>query len=104
MSEVVPAHSWVQIESTVLSPDERSPHLPEETAACPLVLWVKGFLKGPALVGDMVEIETIIGRTLSGKLLEVNPPYEHTFGRPIPELLEVRKDFRSLSCRGGAPQ
>ncbi len=104
MSEVVPARSWVQIESTVLSPEERSPHLPEETASCPLVLWVKGFLKHPALPGDMVEIETIIGRRLSGKLLEVNPPYEHTFGRPIPELLEVREDFRRLSGRGGAEQ
>ncbi len=101
MSQVVPARTWVQIESTVLSPGERAPSLPEDTAACPLVLWVKGFLKHQALVGDVVEIETIIGRTLSGKLLEMNPPYEHTFGRPIPELLSVREEFRRLSSPGG---
>jgi hypothetical protein len=102
MNRKVPARAWVQIESVVLRPEERAPNLPEETRECPLLLRVKGFLKEEAMLGDTVEIETIIGRTFSGKLLEINPPYEHTFGRPIPELLSVREEFRRLSSPGGA--
>ena len=104
MSQIIPARSWVQIERIVLPTQERSPHIPEETAACPLVLWVKGFLVNEAHLGDTVEIETIIGRKLSGKLLEVNPLYEHNFGRPIPELLEVREEFRKISSKGDRHQ
>lgn len=92
--------SWVQIEQVVLKPGERAPHVPEDTKAVPLMLWVKGTLLEDAFIGDTVEIETAIGRRMSGKLVAENPPYTHGFGRPIPELLTVGAEFRALAERG----
>ncbi|NLL37643.1 MAG: 2-amino-4-ketopentanoate thiolase [Fretibacterium sp.] len=94
---MIAAGSWVQIEQTVLRPEERAPQIPEETKKTPLLLWTKGFLKHEARLGDIVEVETIIGRTLQGKLVAFNPPYTHGFGAPIPELLQVGQSFRQLA-------
>ena len=100
MQELVPQGAWVQIERTVLRPDERAPHIPEETRKVSLMLWTKGFLDHEARLGETVEIRTAIGRRLTGKLVAVNPPYVHGFGRPIPELLEVGNELRSLIAKG----
>jgi len=97
----VPKGSWVQIEQVVLRPEERAPQVPEATKAVPLMLWVKGTLLEDATLGETVEIETAIGRRLSGRLVAENPPYIHGFGRPIPELLAVGKEFRALIERSG---
>jgi len=94
--KAVPSGTWVQIETTVLEPEERANHLPEETKKCPLMLWVKGFLEEDAEIGQEVTVRTIIGRSLKGKMIAVNPPYEHNFGRTIPELLTVGKELRDL--------
>ena len=88
--------SWVQVEQVVLEPGERAPQVPEDTKAVPLMLWVKGTLLEEASIGDTVEIETAIGRRMSGKLVAENPPYIHGFGRPIPELLGVGAELRAL--------
>ncbi len=88
--------SWVQIEQTLLEPGERAPQVPKETQQTPLKLWVKGYLQEDAEIGERVRIKTIIGRRLEGKLLAENPRYEHDFGRPIPELLSVGKEFRKI--------
>lgn len=92
--------SWVQIEQVVLEPGERAPHVPEDTKTVPLMLWVKGTLLEDASIGDTAEIETAIGRRMSGKLVAENPPYIHGFGRPIPELLGVGAELRALLERG----
>ncbi len=92
--------SWVQIEQVVLEPGQRAPQVPEDTKAVSLMLWVKGTLLEEASVGDTVEIETAIGRRLTGKLVAENPPYIHGFGRPIPELLTLGNEFRALIERG----
>jgi len=97
----VPKGSWVQIEQVVLKPEERAPQVPEDTKAVPLMLWVKGTLLEDASLGETVEIETAIGRRLTGKLVAENPPYTHGFGRPVPELLSVGKEFRELIERSG---
>jgi len=60
------------------------------------MLWVKGFLEEDAEIGQEVTVRTIIGRSLKGKMIAVNPPYEHNFGRTIPELLTVGKELRDL--------
>ncbi len=96
----VPKGSWVQIEQVVLEPEERAPQVPEDTKAVPLKLWVKGTLLEDASIGDTVEIETAIGRRLTGKLVAENPPYTHGFGRPVPELLTLGNEFRALFERG----
>lgn len=97
----VPKGSWVQIEQVVLKPEERAPQVPEDTKAVPLMLWVKGTLLEDASLGETVEIETAIGRRLTGKLVAENPPYTHGFGRPVQELLSVGKEFRELIERSG---
>lgn len=86
----------MQIESTVLEPSERAPQIPEETRKTPLVMRTKGFLKQNAQSGDEVTVETVTGRTLRGRLVAVNPPYEHGFGAPIPELFSVGRQFLEL--------
>ena len=88
---------WVQIHIVVLQPEERSDRLPEETSSVPLEMWAKGFLLNEeARLGDSVEIETEIGRRLQGSLSAVNPGYTHSFGAPIPELLQAGRQLRSL--------
>jgi len=86
---------WVEIERVLLEPGDRSSSLPPETADKPLVMWVKGFARGDAAIGDDVEVETMSGRVVSGKLSAVSPGYTHTFGSPIPELTAVGKDLRA---------
>jgi hypothetical protein len=87
---------WVQIHRIVLKPEERSPHLPEDTKKVPLEVWQKGFITHDASIGDEVEIETVIGRRVKGKLVRVNPVYEHNFGKPVPELLTIGMELRKF--------
>lgn len=94
-------NDWVQIHSIVLKPEERSPHLPEDTKKVPLEVWQKGFITHDATIGDEVEIETVIGRKVKGKLVTVNPVYEHNFGKPVPELLTIGMELRKF-LEGGS--
>ncbi len=88
------AGDWVEVERVLLEPVDRSTNLPEETAAQPLRMWVKGFARSAAVVGDAVTVETMTGRVVTGTLTDVNPGYTHTFGRPTPELTHVGRDLR----------
>ena len=85
---------WVQIRSTVLKPEERAPQVPEDTKKTPLVMWVKGYLNNDAAVGTECEITTITGRVVKGMLEEVEPVYQHNFGKYIPELDVIRDQVR----------
>jgi len=96
----IPAGTWVQIETVVLEAGNRAEHLPEDTKSHPLQMWVKGYLGEEAQIGDIVTIETIIGRHLQGKLIAENPPYKHNFGRALPELLSVGAELRNLIRMG----
>lgn len=87
---------WVQIHRVVLNPGERSPQLPEDTKKVPLEMWQKGFITHDAIIGDKVEIETVIGRKVKGKLVRVNPVYSHNFGKPVRELLTIGMELRKL--------
>ncbi len=81
--------SWVEIEQVILTPAERAQSLPEDTKKVPYMMRISGFLSAEAELGQDVTIETIIGRKLSGKLVNVNPSYLHTFGNTVPELLKI---------------
>jgi len=94
MTERCNAGDWVEIESVLLDPADRSSNLPEDTAAQPLRMWVKGFARAASAVGDEVEVETMTGRTVTGRLSDINPGYTHTFGRPAPELTHVGRELR----------
>ena len=97
------AGEWVEVERVLLEPAERASNLPAETASQPLVTWVKGFASSPAGLGEEVEVETMTGRRVTGRLSAINPGYFHTFGQPIPELTHVGADLRArlLAFRAG---
>jgi hypothetical protein len=96
--------TWVEVHDVVLAPGERAPQLPEDTGRVPLEMRVKGVLVAPAAVGEDAEIVTAAGRRLRGRLVEVNPPYRHGFGAPIPELAAIGTEARALLKAGGDGQ
>jgi hypothetical protein len=96
MAERVAHGAWVEIYGVVLTPIERSPHIPEDTKRLPLEMRVKGFLVAAASVGEEVEVITPAGRRLRGTLKEVNPAYSHGFGSPIAELSAIGGEVREL--------
>lgn len=88
---------WVRIYSVVLRPDERQGSLPEDTKKVPFEMWDKGFLiNDSAQIGDAVEVETIIGRKISGELVEANPNFEINYGAGVTETLYIGKQLRKL--------
>lgn len=89
------AGDWVEVERVLLEPADRAANLPEDTAAQPLRMWVKGYAKAGAAVGGEVAVETMTGRSVTGVLTEVNPGYTHTFGKPAPELTAIGRDLRA---------
>ncbi|HBG0032534.1 TPA: 2-amino-4-ketopentanoate thiolase, partial [Clostridioides difficile] len=64
-------NDWVIIHNIVLTPEERAPQVPEDTKKVSLEMWVKGFIKSDASIGDLVEVKTITGRLVKGNLLKV---------------------------------
>ena len=92
---------WVRIHKIVLNVGERAPNIPEDTQSVPLEMWDKGFLlNDEAKIGDQVEIETYIGRRVTGNLLEVNPFWDHDYGKAVPELLYIGRQARELLEEG----
>ena len=88
---------WVRIHKIILEVGQRATNIPEDTQNVPLEMWDKGFLLNEkANIGEEVEVETYIGRTIKGKLIEVNPYYKHDFGKSVPELLYIGKQARSI--------
>ncbi len=85
--------TWVEIEQVIFPPEQRAQSLPEDTRKVPYILRASGFLLAEADLGEEARIQTIIGRTLSGKLITLNPSYTHSFGKTIPELLTIGTEF-----------
>lgn len=97
---IVPKGTWVQIEQQILTAEERAPQVPADTAKVPLIMVTKGFLEGEAKIGEIVEIKTLSGRALAGKLVRVLPRFAHDFGEAVPELLAIGPTVRTL-LKGG---
>ena len=91
---------YVNIYSVVLTADERAPQVPEDTKKVPLETWVKGFLNHDADLNDEVEITTMTGRIVKGKLVETEPTYSHSYGNHIPEVLKIGRDLREILFGG----
>ena len=87
---------WVRIHSVVLKAEERTAKIPEDTQKCDLEMWTKGFLCADAEIGDEVEIETAVGRIEKGTLIEVNPYYTHSYGKFVPEIIQIDKQLREI--------
>ena len=92
---------WVRIHKIMMPAGERAPQVPEDTAEVPFEMWQKGFLVNEkAETGSIVEIETVIGRKVSGTLLEVNPYYTHSFGKCVPEILKIDMQLKTAMKEG----
>lgn len=87
---------WVQICSVVLPAGQRASQVPEDTRACDLLMWVKGFIRDDAEMGAEAEVLTVTGRRERGTLCAVNPGYVHSYGSFVPELLQVQMQLREL--------
>ena len=97
MGDKIAKGTWVQIHNIVLKAEERTAKLPDDTKKVPLEMWVKGFLKEDAAIGDTVTVETITGREETGTLVEAEPAYPHGFGDIyIPELLQIGLQARAI--------
>ena len=82
--------TYVRIRRTILNPEERSQNLPKDTKKVPFKMWIKGYLLEDSDLFDIVTIKTITGRYETGRLKEAMPPYKHSYGDFIPEILILR--------------
>jgi len=93
-------NDWALIQWTTLTCDERAPQVPDDTKKVPLETWVKGYLQADAEIGDQVTVQTVTGRLETGKLIEVNPTYRHSFGEFVPEILEIDRRLQAALYGG----
>ena len=82
MIELIEKGTWVEIHNIVLEVTDRAPQVPEDTRKVPLEMHVRGFLVSPAAIGDDVDIETLSGRHLRGRLA-AEDAYETALGSPF---------------------
>lgn len=92
---------WVRIHSVVLKAEERTAKIPADTQKCDLEMWTKGFLTEDAEIGDEVTVITASNRKEKGKLIEVNPYYTHSYGKFVPEIVQIDKQLREIMDFGG---
>lgn len=92
---MVKKNTWVQIEKVILEPINRQQGIPEDTSNTPLIIWVKGHLLDDSKLGEIVSIKTKTGRTEIGKLVEVNPSFNHSFGNYVPEIEKIDEIIKS---------
>ena len=85
---------WVRIHSIVLKAEDRTAKLPDDTQRCDLEQWTKGFLTEDAEIGDEVTVETAVGRPEHGTLIDDAPYYDHSYGKFVPELIQIDKLLR----------
>ena len=90
---------WVEVGFVILEAGQRTAHLPEDTKRVPYYCRVKGFASGEPAVGEIVEVETLIGRRIAGEVLRINPPFGYDFGEPVEELIAAGLEARALLDR-----
>jgi len=97
---MVTSGTWVSIRSTILDKGQRAAGIPEDTAATPLVMWVKGYLTADCAIGDEAVVRTATGRTERGILEEVTPTSTVNYGDFVPEVLRIGADARKVLFGG----
>jgi hypothetical protein len=97
MSEKAIKGQFVKIHNIILESSQRASTVPEDTKKVPFEMWINGFLVNEeASFGDVIKIKTVVGRSVEGTLVDCHPKYEHTFGKPIPELMEIGPKVRNF--------
>lgn len=92
--------TWVRIKKILLNVGERAPQDPEDTKATPLVMWTKGFLQADGEIGSEVEVRTAADRLERGTLVEADPYYTHSYGKCVPELVQIDRNYRNYLFGG----
>jgi hypothetical protein len=93
-ASTVPAGAWVEVQQVVLTAGHRAPNVPDDTAAVDFVARIRGFLQADAAMGDETTVRTLAGRSVTGRLIAVNPRNPADFGNPVPELLRLGEAAR----------
>ena len=64
--------------------------------------WTKGFLQNEeAKLGDEVTVKTAVGRLVEGTLIDEAPCYTHSYGKFVPEIIEIDRQLREIMNFGG---
>ena len=92
--------TWVCIKKILLPVGNRAALDPEDTRNTPLVMWTKGFLAADANLGDEVQVTTAADRVETGTLVEVDPYYTHSYGKCVPELVQIDRNYRAFLYGG----
>jgi len=88
---------WVRINSVVLKAAERTAKIPEDTQQCDFQQWTKGFLQDEsASIGDEVTVKTAANRIVKGIMTEEGPYYTHSYGKFVPEIIEIGRQLREI--------
>ncbi len=87
--------TWTEIEWVVLEPIDRPDTTPEVTRSVPYRARARGLAADPAL-GQVAEIQTAAGRTLTGVVTGIGPRHTHGFGAPLPAWIQMQSQIRSL--------
>ncbi len=88
---------WVLIEQLYLRADQRQSNIPSDTRQTDFHLRIKGFLVDEkCVVGDDCTIKTKTERIISGKLIDIMPNYEHSFGDYLVETAYIEHQLRNL--------
>ena len=94
--------TWVSIRTTILPAGSRAEGIPVDTAAVPLVMWVKGNLTHDCELGSEATVRTVTGRVESGILEEAEPYTNVDYGGFVPELHKIGADARKILFGGEA--
>ncbi len=93
---------WVRIHSIILTPEQRSAAVPDDTKSVPLEQWTKGYLNLDTPIGSETAVTTRTGRVVSGTLVEETPHYTHSFGDFVPELQQAGDEAFAFLFGGDA--
>lgn len=92
---------WVLIEQIFLTSDQRQSNIPSDTKQTDFRLRIKGFLVDEkCIVGDDCTIRTKTGRVIFGKLIDIMPNYEHSFGDYVVETVYIENQLREMLSGG----
>lgn len=93
---------WVRIHSIILTPEQRSSAVPEDTKSVPLEQWTKGYLHADTSLGAEAVVTTRTGRVVFGTLVDEAPHYNHSFGEFVPELQQAGDEAFAFLFGGNA--
>ncbi|WP_163970385.1 2-amino-4-oxopentanoate thiolase subunit OrtA [Oceanobacillus halotolerans] len=88
--------TWVEIKNILLRPEDRSNRLPDDTKKVSYEMRARGYLLEDTNVNDQADIKTLSGRIITGELVEENPGYNHGYGPPVMELLDIGEEEKKI--------